>query len=516
MAQGTFLRPIRNKFIEDFITDVGNTSTSYFVTFGKFDEWPTVYDSSNNIISDDNNPPSTNNCLKVSTYDVYRNMLYGKQINETNVAYIIKRLDWTTGTVYDYFDDQDPNLYTKNFYVMNSSKRVYKCLFNNYGASSTVEPTDFNPNGDFVTLPDGYKWKYMYTVTSQQFNSFGTTDYIPVYDDVNVKTFASNGAIHVVIIDNAGANYPYANGTVVSQISPTVVKINPVGADSISGIYKDSSFSIYSGSGNNFISKIDDYVVNSTGNFITTNKIAPFLNSTSYYRIGPSVVFTGDGTDCEAFAYVEPVANSISRVDVVNQGQNYTYATVGFVANSAALGTGGGATARAVISPQKGHGYDTVTELGCDTAVISTEVKDPIDLLPNWATYRQLAVLYNPIASANGTIFLDNFFKQYTTLTTPYFAGLFPTGATVTGLSSGATGTVVYADQANIYITGIQGNFSQNETIYESLFGTTNIAASINTNELAPYSGEIFYYKNIEPIIRYSGSREQIKIYFKV
>lgn len=516
MTQGTFLRPIKNKFIEDFIADVADSTTSYFVTFGKFDEWPIVYDTNGNIISDELNPPVSNTSLTVSTYDVYRNMLFGKQIFENNVAYAIRKISWTSDTVYDYFDDRDPNLFSKNYYVVNSSNRVYKCLFNNYGAPSTVEPEDFNPNGDFVTLPDGYKWKYMYSISASEASKFSSSNYVPVTDDPNVKTYASNGAIHVIVVDNAGTNYPFANGVVQTRVSPNVIKLSPQGIDSVSGIYQDSTFYVYSGSGNNFISTITDYTVNAAGNFITTSKVTPVLDSTSFYKIGPTVSVVGDGTGLEAFAYIEPVANSVMSIDVVNQGDGYTYATTSFVANTIALGDGGGAVAHAIISPQRGHGYDNATELGCDTAVISAEIIDPNDDLPNWATYRQLALLYNPKATANGATYIDNYFKQYTTLSLSYYSGTFPVGSTVTGLLSGAVGTIIYSDANSLYLTNIIGNFTPYETIYEPTQSITNIIAAINTGELIPYSGEIFYYKNIEQVIRYPGSREQVKIFFKI
>lgn len=515
MTQGIFLKPIKNKFIDDFIEDVANTETSYYITFGKYDEWPTVYASNGSIISDDNNAPEANSSIAISNFEVYRNMLYGKQFTGVNIAYVVNRINWTANTVYDYYDDQDPNLYSKNFYVVNSSNRVYKCLFNNYGAQSTVEPQNFNPNGDFVTLPDGYKWKYLYTINSLDYNRFASTSYVPVKRDTLVESYATVGAIHVIKIDNAGTNYPYANGSVVSRISPTVIQLSPSGLDNINGIYQDSTFYVYSGSGNNFISTIVDYTVNTTGNFITTSKPTPILNSTTKYKIGPTVTAVGDGTGMEAFAYVEPIANSILTIDVVNQGTGYTYANVTITANSLALGTGGRAAARAIISPPGGHGSNAITELGCDTTAISVEAT-PQDDLPTWATYRQLGILYNPTAVVNNSIFNETTFKQYTTITKGYRTGIYSKGSLITGLASGAEGTVIYSDSANIYLTAVKGSFQSFETIYEPSTGVTNIINAINTNDLIPFTGDIFYYKNIEPITRYSGSREQIKIYFKI
>ena len=504
MTQGIFLRSIKNKFIEDFITDIANTSTSYFITFGKNDPWP-----------DDLIPPEADTSVTSSTYDVYKNIIYGKQVNSSDVNYVIKNIPWTNGTVYDYYDDKDSDLLNKNFYVVNFSNRVYKCLFNNYGAPSTVEPTDFNPNGDFVTLPDNYKWKYMYTISAADAAKFKSTDYIPVNTDPTVQQYAANGALHVIKITNAGANYPYANGQVLTRVTPFLIKVNPSGIDNISGIYQDSAFYVYSGSGNNFITNITDYTVNVLGNFITTSDITPVLDATSYYKIGPSVVITGDGTDAKAFAYVEPIANSIFNVDVISTGTGYTYATIGFNANTVALGSGGGATANSIISPQKGHGFDVPSELGCDTASISVEV-NPADNFEDWSTFRQISLLYNPIASANSSIFLENTFTQYATFNLGFFSSQFEIGTTISGLNSGATAVVVYSTFTNVYVKNILGTFQLNEAIIEPVFSVSNIIAAINTNDLIPYSGDIFYYKNVEPISRYSGSKEQIKIYFKI
>lgn len=302
----------------------------------------------------------------------------------------------------------------------------------------------------------------------------------------------------------------------VSRVTPKIIQVSPVGTDSISGIYTSSSIYVYAGTGNNFISTIDDYVVNTSGNFIITNSVTPLLDTTSKFKVGPTVEVVGDGTGVKAFAYVEPVANSVYDVEVIDTGSGYTQATVNFVANTLFLGSGGGAAARAIISPPGGHGYNTLSELGVDTLSISVEVADPQDDLPNWATYRQVALLYNPKDSATGNTFLDNYFKQYTTLTYSFYAGSFPPGASIQGLLSGASGNVIYSDSSNVYLTDVKGAFAPYETILEPISGATTTVASINKGQLKSYSGDLFYYKNIEPVTRYPNSKEQVKIYFKV
>ena len=49
---------------------------------------------------------------------------------------------------------------------MSSTFNVYKCLDNNGNAASTVEPT--GTSSSILTTGDGYKWKYMYTLSATQ------------------------------------------------------------------------------------------------------------------------------------------------------------------------------------------------------------------------------------------------------------------------------------------------------------------------------------------------------------
>ena len=56
---------------------------------------------------------------------------------------------------------------------MNSSNAVYKVIENDGATASTVEPTSTS-NSIFETS-DGYRWKYMYSLTSSEALNFATT-----------------------------------------------------------------------------------------------------------------------------------------------------------------------------------------------------------------------------------------------------------------------------------------------------------------------------------------------------
>lgn len=107
--------------------------------------------------------------------------------------------------------------YSNKFYVRNTSDQVFKCLFNDANANSTIMPEislgGQLPENPFVETSDGYKWKYMYTIPSGLKSKFFTDKYMPVIREPVVFENAENGRIDIVKIVNGGSGY-YAGGSV--------------------------------------------------------------------------------------------------------------------------------------------------------------------------------------------------------------------------------------------------------------------------------------------------------------
>lgn len=166
----------------------------------------------------DDNPPNVDNSVNSFDYQINQEILFGKYISLGYSRLMIPRYDWNFGTIYTRFDDKDPNLFDKIFYVVTSeagSYNVFKCLNNNNGAPSTVQPLLSETAADdvYYSTSDGYQWKYMYTIDAINFNRFATVDYVPVITNTAVSGNAVYGAIETYIIDSAGANYnSYTNG----------------------------------------------------------------------------------------------------------------------------------------------------------------------------------------------------------------------------------------------------------------------------------------------------------------
>ena len=152
-------------------------------------------------------------------FSYFDDFLAAKKVTTSDVSYIIPRRNWVTGTVYDYYRHDYGNritgttttqtansgassLWDATFYVVSSTFNVYKCLDNNSGASSTVEPTGTSTS--ILTTGDGYKWKYMYTLSAAQQTNFLSTDFMAVATNSTVSSAAVDGAVNIVKIKSAG------------------------------------------------------------------------------------------------------------------------------------------------------------------------------------------------------------------------------------------------------------------------------------------------------------------------
>lgn len=149
----------------------------------------------------------------------WRDLLGAKRIASGDACLVIPRRNWEAGTVYDQYDDTAEDLMDLDFYVVDQSQEtgyhyVYKCLWNNYGAESTVSPAA--TVGDWETRPislsdDGYVWKYLYRI-EPSYEKFLTTEWMPVYANTAVAGVATQfaGQIPVevpLLINDGGSGY---------------------------------------------------------------------------------------------------------------------------------------------------------------------------------------------------------------------------------------------------------------------------------------------------------------------
>ncbi len=425
----------------------------------------------------DSSPPRLYDNPQTTEIDTYDNMICGKRITSSDVARMVTRRDWASGTVYTPYAHDTLNLYTSNFYVVHpesGSYHVFKCINNNRGANSTVAPlfSQTAADDDFYYTADGYQWKYMYSITSTQYSKFTSTGYIPVYVNANVVGNAVSGAIQSIQITNSGKGYSsYCNGffqEVRVSGNPLVYSIDSTTASSNANFYINSAIKISSGPGSGQQRVITGYTVSgTTRRVIIDSPFSTAPTTLSKYDISPLVQVLGDGSGATARATVNATTNSIYTIEITNRGEGYTYASIVITGNTGTINVSTGstttnsATAKAIISPKGGHGSNAASELGSRYVGLSAEFDS---------------------ALSGGKVVDENDFRVVGILKDPLFANV------VLEISGGSgtfsDGEVVYQSQgspiAGIVITNPGSGYSSNATV--TITGTSSVAAVANAS----------------------------------
>jgi hypothetical protein len=226
------------QFSESFSEAAPNV---YYMMLGRPQAFATSTrgDSRTDNEGSDSSPITPADSISREFFD-FDDAIAAKKIATSDVSFAIPRRNWTTGTVYDYYrhdygervtggtttqaaNSGATNLFDATFYVLSSTFNVYKVLDNNGNAASTVEPT--GTSNSILTTGDGYKWKYMYTLSASQQANFLSTDFMGVSTNSTVSSAAVDGAVNIVKIKTAGSGG--TNGTHASV---------PIRGDGASGV----------------------------------------------------------------------------------------------------------------------------------------------------------------------------------------------------------------------------------------------------------------------------------------
>ena len=237
-----------------------------------------------------------------------------------------------------------------------------------------------------------------------------------------------------------------------------------------------------------------------------------------------SIAVTGDGTGATGIANVS--LGTIGDIIVTNPGSNYTYANVSITSS-----IGSGALAFAPTSPIGGHGFDPVSELGCNHVMFTTEFNGSEGgVIPTDIDYHQIGLVINPTSSkrwlqaqndgfsypypANGAIY-----NTTTDLTVaPGFGVYVPDEIVYQGPSEDIaaatfTARVLSFDPATnvLRLINTTGTPTNNDTIRNDT-KTNRTLLSYTTPDFSPFSGYIAFLENRTGVQRSSDGIEQIRI----
>mgnify|MGYP003641366004 FL=1 len=385
----------------DFVYDVTSNS-AYYVFAAKH----TPYDSG------DSSVPTPNDAVVNNYINIYNDMLFGKKVSSADVEQMIPRYDWTAGTTYAMYDDTDPLLYSKQFFVVvdaGAQFQVYKCLYNGGNVASTVEPSGTD-NDAYESVLDGYIRKYMYSASSATIAKFATNQYIPLTPNTSITAAASVGSIEVIAVEDGGVGYNnYLTG---SFELATDLRLNSgygyaLGstASSTPNFYNNCIILMTSGPA------INEYRVITNYNIVDGKKIAtlnePFVGLvgvTDTFEVYPFVNIYDTGgimqVNCIARAIVSPASgNSVSKIEVIEPGSGYRSA-IAVISPAGAVGVSANASLRPIMSPPNGHGANSYYELGSNYAGIAVKFIENEGVAPELRTenqFRQVGILRNPL-----------------------------------------------------------------------------------------------------------------------
>ena len=386
--------------------------------------------------------------------DAYRNMIFGKRLTSSDMKLMVRSVPYASGSYYSMYDDNDDSLFNKDFFVIVdefSFKHVYKCLDNNGNTVSNAEPNFAHITGsntEVYRTSDGFLWKYMYSISASEHDQFATASYIPVIANTSVESNAVPGALDVIKVEEGGKNYGnYTAGTFVGSDvriggNTVLYKVSNNSINTTNGYYTGCLMYIVSGTGAGQYKTISDYFTNSTGSYAVVNsEFTTSPENGTTYEINPRIDITGDGfqtTNAVARGLINSLStNSIYRVEMLERGAGYYYATAQAIAN-AVVGVTVSANLRPIHAPALGHGSDPSVELGSEHIGIGISFAN----------------------SESNTIPTDNSFEKIGILRDPKFANV----------------AITYADSNGTFVTG--------EKLYKINPVRLNANATINTTSV--------------------------------
>jgi len=486
-----------------------NPSDYYHIFLGKTTAWDNEFS------------PTMPADTRVTDSEIKRNILAVKKVQPNDTALLIPRINWTSDTVYESYLDNE-NYINTNFYVMNTSFRIYKCLYSP-GTPSLVEPTQTTAGPFF--LSDGYYWQLMYEIPAAERIKFVTDDFIPIRFYSTSTTFDHNGLIDEIIVTVGGSGYTTPptvvvvgdgegatatatlSGTEVSAVTVTnagsgytfalVQFIGGGGTDAQAEVslrasdlpitvnQDVASYAIAAGSGINFVEVIN------TG--------------TGYLTSTTSVAIEGDGVGAEAVATV--INGSVVSVTVTERGKGYTFANINIT------GDGANASARAVVEPQGGHGSDIPKELFATTVAICVNIEDMLNdfFLDN--DFRQLGLIKNIKNFTESEIFSLATGNACYVVSVPDLSQYNVDDVILT--NTGGEYIVVNKTSSTVYLLPVIDSIASSSILENQTTGTNSLnISSLTTPEVSTKTGDVVYIRNISPVTRETGQVEQVKLYF--
>jgi hypothetical protein len=391
---------------------------------------------------------------------IYNEMIAMKKVEPENIINTVPTIQWTFGEAYTAWDDNFSEIvseegvityntiYDKNFYVVTSTYKIYKCLV--AGSSvSTVQPT--HSGIEPLQYSDGYVWHYIDEISASNALTFYNDSYLPVVAKSSQDPNQTNisGGIFKIVVEDGGSGYTSAptvtiegNGT--GAVATATISNGSVSSVSISltaGIIEAGKYGLRHGTGYDYAK------VKFSGGGGTGAKARVVLSPKNGHGYDPI---------SELGAYNVQVAVDINTDESGDFMVSNDYRKIGLIKNPYAAGS----------SPSE---ISTVSTLNC---LKNIEV--------NSGTFSPNDVIRDTITSAYA--FVDYFDSDNMLI---YYHQNEKTGYD----SFGVGNAIECADTSE-----------------------TGVIQSMNESEYEPFTGDILLIENRDAIQRSSTTREEIRM----
>ena len=442
--------PFKKQFMQNIFDEVKNLTGRYYIGIGKNDQW-----NSTETVPTPTDTPRTIREAQNALQSV-------KAV--AGASFVIPRKNWSSGSVYDAFDDNVAAIPTNSYYVLTEDNQVYICLQQSKNANgaanvSTVKPTGTSQNA-FKTS-DGYTWKFLYALSAANASAFLSANFVPVEK----------------ILDSAGGT-----GLTAIEIQQATVQDSAVAG------------------------RILNVAVSNGG---------------TGYTSAPTITLTGNaraiGDSAQATATVS--GGSVVKIEMLNEssgsGKNFTNASVTITG-----GGGTGAVARAVLGPPNGIGADPRDELKATSLMFNAKpsgIEGGDFLAGTNVDFRQVMLIKNLKDSAAGTLTATTGKALRFLKTDLTFAGNLAVDELIfNNTVPPAKAYVNQVSDSDVYFHQTDSTgytpFGIGDTLTDEQGNTGTINAAPAVEDLINTSGDILYIENRAPVIRDASQTEDIKV----
>ena len=499
------------------ITPVSNPGDFYYVFLGRTLVWG------------DPDEAATPEDTRIADAETKRNIMAVKRIAPSDTSLMIRRIDWEEGVIYPAYRD-DIEVSDTDFYVMNTSYRIYKCIYSP-GTPTTAEGVPAHTSVGPLETADGYVWELIYEIPVSDRLKFLTSEYIPVKFYSTSSTFDHTGLLDYIIVTNGGTGYdvtpPSINilGDGYGAMATAEVTAGVITGITLTDGGAGYSFAIVSLTGGDSnatataVLRASDLPMtinqNAAAYAITTagaiNNIVITDAGLGYINDGTTVVtIVGDGSDATADAPVIDDNGRIIGIPINQRGSGYTWAEVVITPDTSPTTP---ATAKVVIEPQGGHGSNIPQELFSTIVGVTVYIEDlATDFFTN-NDFRQIGIITNIKQYGEIDLFIERTGNACYVVDVP------------DGGEYSADDVLTTDDGGEFVVANVAGDVILLLPLIDAISGSsiiTNVTKAtgplyiddLTAPEVSTKLGNIIYIRNVDPIERELGQAEQLKLYF--